>query len=166
MSRLDSFIARLQAQKLLLELAAAELNRAGERLPGLVIELGLGNGRTYDHLRQLLPGRRIIAFDRTLAANPISTPPTQNLILGDIRVTGPAFAERFGPVAALLHADLGNGIPADEAVLQDWLSRVGVTLVRRGGVIITSTPLKHPDLAARTLPPSVPPGRYYAYFRQ
>ena len=36
---------------------------------GPVIELGLGNGRTYDHLRERLPGRRIIAFDRVNAGN-------------------------------------------------------------------------------------------------
>lgn len=166
MSRLDSFIGRLQAQKVLLEFAAAELRRAGDRLPGPVIELGLGNGRTYDHLRQLLPDRRIIAFDRALDANPRSTPPAEDLVLGDIRTTAPAFAERFGAVAALLHADLGNGVPADEAVLQSWLPGLVVTLVRRDGLVITSTPLAHRELAARTLPPDVPAGRYYAYLRQ
>lgn len=166
MSRLDSFIARLQAQKLLLELAAAELELAGARLPGPVIELGLGNGRTYDHLRQLLPDRRIIAFDYAPHANPRSTPATKDLVLGDIRTTAPAFADQFGPVAALLHADLGNGVPENEAILQGWLSGVVVALVRRGALIVTSTPLAHPDLLAKALPPVVPAGRYYAYLRQ
>ena len=49
MSRLDSFIRRLEAQR-------ACLNRAAELigdLEGVVLELGLGNGRTYDHLREL-----------------------------------------------------------------------------------------------------------------
>lgn len=166
MSRLDSFIARLKAQKLLLEMAALEVRRAGERLPGPVIELGLGNGRTYDHLRQILPDRRIVAFDRSLSANPMSTPPTDDLILGDIRTTGPAFAERFGSVAALLHADLGNGVADDDVALQSWLPPLVVRLVRQGALVITSTPLMHPNLADRALTPDVPEGRYYAYLRQ
>lgn len=166
MSRLHSFIARLQAQKLLLEMAAAELEIAEDKLPGPVIELGLGNGRTYDHLRQLLPGRRIIAFDRALAANPKSTPPMEDFILGDIRMTGPAFAERCGPVAALLHTDLGIGVEADDAVLQSWLPLLVVALVRRAGLVISSSSLEHPALEARALPPEVPAGRYYAYIRQ
>ena len=50
MSRLDSFIRRLQAQRACLD-RAAELVRD---LPGPVVEIGLGNGRTYDHLRRRL----------------------------------------------------------------------------------------------------------------
>jgi S-adenosyl-L-methionine methyltransferase len=74
MSRLDSFIRRMQAQRLVLNHAAAALGD----LPGSVLELGLGNGRTYDHLREVIalpfrvpvPARRIIAFDRANVANP------------------------------------------------------------------------------------------------
>ena len=54
MSRLDSFIRRLEAQRACLDLAA----RLIEGLEGEILELGLGNGRTYDHLRQLLPGSK------------------------------------------------------------------------------------------------------------
>ena len=56
MSRLDSFIRRLEAQR-------ACLNRAAELIrdiDGFVLELGLGNGRTYDHLRELFPDRDIL----------------------------------------------------------------------------------------------------------
>ena len=49
MSRLDSFIRRLEAQRACLDRAAALI--AG--IDGAVLELGLGNGRTYDHLREL-----------------------------------------------------------------------------------------------------------------
>nr|PZN82223.1 MAG: hypothetical protein DIU57_12080 [Pseudomonadota bacterium] len=166
MSRLNTFIARLQAQKTLLEWAAAKLRSAGDQLQGPVIELGLGNGRTFDHLRELLPDRRIIAFDRTLDANPRSTPPAEDLVLGDIRTTAPAFAERFGAIGVLLHADLGNGVPANEAVLQRWLPDVVVRLTRSRAIVISSTQLEHPKLAALSLPPTVPEGRYYAYVRR
>ncbi len=46
MSRLDSFIRRLEAQRTVLNWAA----KAIEGREGLVLELGLGNGRTFDHL--------------------------------------------------------------------------------------------------------------------
>ena len=71
MSRLESTIRRLSAQRDILDEICARL--AG--MNGPVVELGLGNGRTYDHLRQRLPERRIIAFDRALAAHRSSTPP-------------------------------------------------------------------------------------------
>ena len=58
MSRLDSFIRRLEAQRACLEYAAGQIRD----LPGPVLELGLGNGRTYDHLRELLPEREIFVF--------------------------------------------------------------------------------------------------------
>ena len=165
MSRLDSFIARMQAQKILLDAAAAEVRTAGDRLPGPVFELGLGNGRTFDHLREVLPGRRIIAFDRTLDANPRSVPPREDLILGDIEVTAPEFARRFGATGALLHADLGNGIPADELRLQGWLPNGVLALIRPGAFIVTSTRLEHARLSEQPLPATVAPGRYYIYRR-
>ncbi len=70
MSRLDSAIRRLQAQRACLDAAAALV--AG--LPGPVLELGLGNGRTYDHLREILPAREIFVFERRIAAHPASIP--------------------------------------------------------------------------------------------
>jgi hypothetical protein len=164
-SRLNSFIARMMAQKILLDAAAAELRTTGDRMPGPVFELGLGNGRTFDHLREVLPGRRIIAFDRSLEANPRSVPPREDLILGDIEVTAPAFARQFGATGVLLHADLGNGIAADEMRLQRWLPDTVLALVRSGALVITSTCLEHTSLALQQLPPDVAPGRYYTYRR-
>ena len=66
MSRLDAFIRRLQAQRTCLGLAADLV--AG--VPGPVLELGLGNGRTYDHLRELMPDREISSS----SASPWRTP--------------------------------------------------------------------------------------------
>ncbi len=66
MSRLDSFIRRLEAQRACLAVAAEMIGD----LEGPVFELGLGNGRTYDHLRELLPGREIFVCERHLAPHP------------------------------------------------------------------------------------------------
>ena len=60
MSRLDSMIGRLMAQRACLDWVASAIGG----LPGPVLEIGLGNGRTYDHLRGRLPQREIHVFDR------------------------------------------------------------------------------------------------------
>jgi hypothetical protein len=166
MSRLDSFIARMQAQRALLNRACAELNAAGERFAGPAIEFGLGNGRTYDHLRERLKGRRIVVFERSLQANQRSVPPREDLVLGEIGDTAVAFAHTYGPIAALLHADLGNGVADDELKLERWLPGAAHALVRPGTLIITSTKLVHPHFDEQPLPPEVPSGRYYVYRRR
>ena len=58
MTRLDAAIRRLQAQRMCLDAAVAQI--AGK--PGIVLELGLGNGRSYDHLRTALPDRQIFVL--------------------------------------------------------------------------------------------------------
>ena len=52
MSRLDSFIRRIGAQRNVLNAVAQRI----AAIDGPVLELGLGNGRTYDHLRELHAG--------------------------------------------------------------------------------------------------------------
>ncbi len=52
MSRLDSFIRRLTAQR---DILNSIIDLVGE-IEGPVLEFGLGNGRTYDHLRENFPG--------------------------------------------------------------------------------------------------------------
>ena len=94
MSRLDSFIRRLEAQRACLEYAAGQIRD----LPGPVLELGLGNGRTYDHLRELLPEREIFVFERAVNAHPDCIPDPAHLILGDVRATLPQARARLpGP---------------------------------------------------------------------
>ncbi len=66
MSRLDSFIRRLEAQRACLNWAAELI----DGLDGFALELGLGNGRTYDHLRSLFPDRAIYVCERQVAAHP------------------------------------------------------------------------------------------------
>src|SRR3546814_11751091 len=100
MSRLDSFIRRLEAQRSLLDWAVASIGDP----PGLVLEVGLGNGPTYDHLRQKLPGRDIYALDRANHAKPASVPPPDRLLLGDFIATPPDLARQHSRHAASIHA--------------------------------------------------------------
>ena len=115
MSRLDFMISRLTAQRTLMEEAA----RLIKDQPGPVFELGLGSGRTFDHLRQLLPDREIFAFDRAIAAHPKSIPDGDHLILGEIRETLRFCGPRIPGKPAFIHVDLGSGDPT-----QDLITRV------------------------------------------
>ncbi|HEX2135409.1 MAG TPA: class I SAM-dependent methyltransferase [Microvirga sp.] len=162
MTRLDSAIRRLMAQRSLLDWAAREVRDR----PGLILELGLGNGRTYDHLRDRLPGRDIYVFERSPAAHPDSMPAEEYLIVGDLLRTLPAFAERFGVAcAALIHSDVGTGNEDENRRLAERLGPLLAPLLRPGGLLIgdRSFPLAGCiDVSRET---GVEPGRYFAYRR-
>lgn len=162
MSRLDSFIRRLQAQRACLN-ASAEMI-AG--VPGPILELGLGNGRTYDHLRCLFPQREIFVFERRPDPNALSQPDPRHLVTGDIRDTLPGAAAWLPDLAALVHNDIGTGDPTTNAELADWLAGMLPTLVRRHGVVLSDQCLESPLLAALPLPDALPEGRYFLYRRQ
>jgi hypothetical protein len=159
MSRLDSFIRRLEAQRACLEYAAGQIRD----LPGPVLELGLGNGRTYDHLRERLPGRRIIAFDRVNAANRKSLPPEGDLILGEIDQTAKPF---IGINAALVHADIGSGYDDLDAVNLRWLPQLAVDLLAPGGIAASGVRMDHPQLTPLPIPAHIPQDRYFLYRRK
>lgn len=134
-------------------------------MPGAVLELGLGNGRTYDHLRERLAGARPIhAFDRHLAAHPACVPPAEALSLGELRETLPAFEARRVPVA-LAHADLGSGDTAATAALAAWLGPVLGRIVGEGGLVLSDQPLDSPHLRRESPPAGVPADRYFVYRR-
>ena len=159
MSRLDSVIRRLEAQRACLDEAARLI--AG--LAGPAIELGLGNGRTFDHLRERMPGRPIYAFDRALAAHPGSTPERQFLVLGDFRETLPGAVQRIGGRAVLAHADFGSGDAATTQAVADWLGPILPALLAPVAVVASDQPLRIPGAAALPLPPGVAEGRYYLW---
>jgi hypothetical protein len=161
MSRLDSFIRRLEAQRACLG-HAAELIRG---LDGAVLELGLGNGRTYDHLRTLFPERDIHVCERHVAAHPDCVPPSEMLILGDMRETLPAARGRLGGRVALAHLDVGTGDAAANQALAAELTPLVVPLLRQGAVVVSDPPLADPGLAALPLPDGVSAGRYHLYRR-
>ncbi|PZO01648.1 MAG: hypothetical protein DCF30_07075 [Hyphomicrobiales bacterium] len=161
MSRLDSFIRRLEAQRLMLDWAAAQI--AGR--PGLVLELGLGNGRTYDHLREILPERDIHVFERDVGPNPASMPPTGRLVVGDMATTLPAFATRHGRCAALVHVDVTTGVPQRDRILFAWLPEHVAALAAPDALILSGWDLEHAALVAVAPPEGVSAGRYFAYRR-
>lgn len=158
MSRLDSFIRRLSAQRDILN----AIRDALDDIPGPIMELGLGNGRTYDHLRELFPDRRIVAFDREARSYSSSTPQVDDLVLGEIKETVRDF---LGIGAALAHADIGTGHDDLDAVTLTWLPQMMAGLLKPGGLAVSGLPLEHGELTALPIPASVPAGRYFLYRR-
>ncbi|QFT58807.1 S-adenosyl-L-methionine methyltransferase [Sulfitobacter sp. THAF37] len=159
MSRLDVFINRMVSQRACLDHAAA----LTAHLDGPVFELGLGNGRTYHHMRETMTGREIYVFERAVAAHPDSTPPDDMLILGDVRDTLPAALARFGPTAALIHADLGGHNLEKNDAFARLVSPLIEPLVAAGGLMVSSDRMYFERLQEQDLPPDAVPGRCFIY---
>ena len=162
MSRLDSFIRRMHAQRACVDYAA----RLITALPGNVLEFGLGNGRTFDHLRERLPTRDIYVFDQKLAAHPASMPEADKLFLGDVVDTMPRAAALLGRNTVLANIDIGAG---DDQAARDLVKRMApvlLDLLRSDAVVVSGQSIEHPFLTALPLPITVKPGRYFLYVRQ
>ncbi|MGE0659976.1 MAG: class I SAM-dependent methyltransferase [Reyranellaceae bacterium] len=159
MSRLDSFIRRMQAQRDCLNHVAAE----ARGLAGPILELGLGNGRTYDHLRELFPGRDIYVFERQVRAHPDCVPPDDRLFLGDIADTMRIAQKKLGPTAILAHSDLGTGEQAANAALGRFLAPALDALMAPGGLVVANQRLDVPHWTRLPEPPGVKPDRYFLY---
>lgn len=162
MSRLDSFIRRLEAQRACLGTAATLT--AG--LPGVVLEFGLGNGRTYDHLREICAGREIYVFDRQVAAHPDCIPPADHLFLGDFSTTLPQAIARLGTSqAAFVHVDLGSGDNAASAALAAQIAPQVAALMAKGAVLVSDQEMPAEGLAPTPLPDGIKSGRYFMAVR-
>jgi len=156
-SRLDSFIRRVSAQRDCLNMAAALI----ADVPGPVLELGLGNGRTYDHLREQFPDREIFVFDRRIAAHPACIPDEAHMFLGDITETLPAALDRIGAKAALAHCDMGTGEKESNARLAAFIAPAVDALMAPGGIVISDQEYSVDGWTALPLPDGVQPGRYF-----
>jgi S-adenosyl-L-methionine methyltransferase len=157
---LDRMISRLTAQR-------ACLNWAMERiamLRGPVLEFGLGNGRSYDYLRDYLKDREIYVFDARVAAHPACTPPAERLVLGDFRDTTPASAARFENAVALLHGDIGSFDPVASRALAARLAPHRARMLLDDAVLVSDQPLAHSASAAVSGPPEAAQ-LYYIYRR-
>jgi hypothetical protein len=161
MSRLDSFIRRLEAQRACLNLAACLVRE----IAGEVLEMGLGNGRTYDHLRELLPDRAIYVCERHVAAHPTCVPPAEYLVLGDMRETLPALATRLAGRVALAHFDAASGDAAADAAQAALLGPLFAPLLRPGGVLVSEPAFTLDGFVPVALPAGIAPGRYHIYRR-
>ena len=165
-SRLERMIARLATQRAL-------LNRAAETVVGVdgpILEIGLGKGRTYSHLRRLFPDREIWAFDFEVHAPAHSRPDPARLLLGDFRKTLLTCWSEIEARPALVHADIGTESRRADAALARFVGSVMARRLAPGGFLLGDrdmgcaglVPLEIP---AVTLPEGIAPWPYYLYRR-
>ncbi|WP_299142830.1 class I SAM-dependent methyltransferase [uncultured Tateyamaria sp.] len=156
MSRLESMRRRLTAQ-------IDGINWAADLiapLQGDVLEMGLGNGRTYDHLRQEIPNRRIWVIDRVLKPHPSCIPPEQDFLLGEAEDMLKQLAGD-GRRMALAHYDFGYGVKEKDVEEGGRLSPLIAALMVPGGLVLSQQPLV--GLEQIKGPDTVDPERYLFY---
>ncbi|WP_424984892.1 class I SAM-dependent methyltransferase [Microbulbifer sp. S227A] len=161
-SRLDLFIDRMVSQRACLDYAIAET----AAMTGPVFELGLGNGRTYHHMRNRISGRDIYVFERAVASHPDSTPPKELTILGDVTETLPQTLARMGPVASLIHADLGGHNREKNDLFARKVSPLIEPLLAKGGMMVSSDRMYFDGLAEMPLPGGAVPERCFVYLKR
>lgn len=159
MSRLDDFIGRMVSQRACIDFAAREL--AGRMGP--VLELGLGNGRTYSHMREKLPDYDIYVFERAVAAHPKSIPPDSHLILGEAFETLVSERPRFEGQAVLIHSDMGTHNPKKNDEMARELSPVVEPLVAPGGYFISNDRMYFDKMITLDLPEGAHKDRCFLY---
>lgn len=156
MSRLESMRRRLSAQ-------IDGINWAAEQIkdtPGDVLELGLGNGRTYDHLRQEIPDRRIWVIDRVLKPHPSCIPPEQDFLQGEAEEMMQRLAAD-GHKMALAHYDFGYGVKDRDVAEGAKLSPLIAALMVPGGLVLSQQPLVGFEQVSG--PDTIAPDRYLFY---
>ena len=136
MSRLESMRRRLSAQIDGLNWACEQISET----PGDVLELGLGNGCTYDHLRENLPDRRIWVIDRVLQPHPSCIPPKQDFLQGEAEDMLRVMAEN-GAGIALAHYDFGFGVKELDVEEGARLSPLIAAAMKPGGLVVSQQPL-------------------------
>jgi hypothetical protein len=157
MSRLNSFIRRVSAQRDCLNMAKDMI----ADVPGPILELGLGNGRTFDHLRELFPDREIFVFDQRVAAHPDCIPDEDHMIIGNVTETLKGALNRIGAQAALAHCDIGSSRRDLNAKLVSTIAPLVDALMAPGGLVCSDQEYSVSNWEAQPLPEGVNPGRYY-----
>ncbi|WP_240035670.1 class I SAM-dependent methyltransferase [Hwanghaeella grinnelliae] len=154
---MDSFIRRVTAQRACLDYAAQLIDGQD----GVVLEVGLGNGRTFDHLREIMPDREIFVFDRQVASHPDSTPDEDHLFLGDLPDTLARAAEDLPQPAILVHSDIGTGNAEWDARMAEMMADVLPRVLKPGAVVVSDQKISLADAEDISLPAGVQKGRYF-----
>lgn len=156
MSRLDSMLRRLSAQRDGLNWAA-DLTRD---MAGDALDMGLGNGRTYDHMREILSPRRIWVIDRVLQCHPSCTPPEADFLQGEAEPMLEKLANS-GTRIVLAHYDFGFGIKEKDVAEAAKLSPAIARVMAPNGLIVSGQPLT--GFEQITGPDTIAPDRYLFY---
>jgi hypothetical protein len=103
----------------------------------VIVEFGLGGGRSYSHLCERFPRHEIFCFDRSDKTHPRSRPPASSLFLGEFTevLARPALHARFAGAVILAHLDIGSGGPEDEILPEQIIERIHPWLKPRAMVL-------------------------------
>jgi S-adenosyl-L-methionine methyltransferase len=158
-TRLERLLFRLEAQHRSLNWAFGEIRDR----PGVVFELGLGHGRTYDHLRRHLTGRDIFVFDREIDCFPDCTPDTAHLLLGRFSTTLPEAQRRFAGKVILVNSDVGTYDENYNVEVAETVSRNLPAVLAPGAIVLSDLPLTLPSARQLPLPEGARSERYFIY---
>lgn len=156
MSRLESMRRRLSAQIDGINWAADLISNT----PGDVLEMGLGNGRTYDHLRQEVAGRRIWVIDRVLKPHPSCIPPAEDFLQGEAEEMLQRLSHDSHKMA-LAHYDFGHGVKEKDVAEGASLSPFIASVMVSGGLVLSQQPLVGFEQISG--PDTIHPDRYLFY---
>ena len=159
MSRLESAIRRLQAQRIALDWAAENIDEQ----QGFVLEFGLGNGRTFDHMRHLLPDRDIYVFERKIAAHPDCIPDVAFQFIGEFLDCLPRAIEQLGRRAIFAHLDIGTGEKNKSLALAQDIAPLIEKLLLPNAIIISDQEVQRWVLNKMPLPAGVSQDKIYIY---
>lgn len=159
LTRLEKVLYRLEAQHACFAWAFDEI----KDLPGVVFEIGLGLGRTFNHMRHHMPEREIYAFEREINAYPDCMPQEHEIILGEIAETLPAMAEKFAGRVVLAHSDIGSFDKAMNKQMSELISSALLPCLAPQAIIMSDLPLKVPHTRKLSLPQGARADRYYLY---
>lgn len=155
MSRLDSIMRRLAAQRDGLEWATERT----KNMVGDALDMGLGNGRTYDHMREI-SDRRIWVIDRVLQCHPSCIPPKADFLEGEAEAMLDKMAAE-GTQIVLAHYDFGFGVKEKDVAEAVRLSPAIARIMAPGGIIVSGQPLV--GFTALDGPSTVAKDRYQFY---
>lgn len=159
LSMLDRFHFRLKSQHACFAWVFEQI----KHMQGPIFELGLGKGRTYDHLRRNQPGREIFVFERDVRPMEGCLPPDPYLVRGDIEVNLPVYVNRFAGKVVLVHSDVGDTSPEHNRMMSELVPRIAPPALMPGGYILSDLDLELPRFERLPLPPEAVPGRYFVY---
>lgn len=158
-TRLEKTYYRLQAQILCFDWAFDQI----ESTPGVIMEIGLGLGRTYQHIKSHLPDREMIVFERDVHSYEDCTPPENEIILGDFTATLVENTDRYKGKVALINSDVGSFDKQSNREKAALLSRLLPPYLGNNAIVLSDLELTLQGCTVLTLPGNARKDSYHLY---
>lgn len=160
-TRLEKTLYRLDAQHACLTWAFEQIADK----PGPIFELGLGLGRSFNHMRHKLGERAkdILVFEREVRCYPDCQPDDEQLIIGNLDKTLPEAAKKHEGKVVLAHSDVGSMDKKHNAYMSGLVSKNIDLALAPGAIIMSDLPLDIAGCTPHPLPGNARDDRYYLY---